>query len=443
MNKIWLIFQREFLNRVQKKSFLIATILIPLIFPAIIAVMVYVMMKQEGSAGIQTVEVYDRTGRFNFDGNKKYRFIPVSGDFEKVKTDFNHSESFALLFLPEFDLMKPEGVTLYTRENPSIRKIEDLENILESKIHELKLEAFNIDKATLQRLKTNVNLNKINLSETGEEKASNTERLYILGFVLGVMIYMFVLIYGMQIMLGVIEEKTSKIVEVLVSSVKPFQLMMGKILAIAAVGLLQFTIWVVLISTLSTATLSLFGVDMPQAEAMEQITRQMQEGGYRSEQVDAQNEQVIEILQSINEIPFTYILFNFAFYFLGGYLLYGALFAAVGSAVDSQQEAQQFTFPITLPLIIAYFGLFMFILNDPHSPASFWFSIIPFTSPVAMMGRLGFEVPLWQLLLSQALLIGGFIFTTWIAARIYRVGILMHGSRINYKVLIKWFMMKH
>jgi ABC-2 type transport system permease protein len=217
--------------------------------------------------------------------------------------------------------------------------------------------------------------------------------------------------------------------------------MMGKILGIAAVGLLQFTIWVVLITTLSTATLSLFGVNMQQKQAMEQLSKQMQQGGEAAEQM--QNQQVLEIVQSINEIPFGYILFNFAFYFLGGYLLYGALFAAVGSAVDSQQEAQQFTFPITLPLIIAYFGLFMFILNDPHSPASFWFSIIPFTSPVAMVGRLGFGVPLWQLLLSQGLLVGGFIFTTWIAARIYRVGILMHGTKINYKVLSKWFMMKH
>ena len=441
MIKIWLIFQREFLNRVQKKSFLIATILIPLIFPAIIAVMVYVMMRQEGSAGIQTVEVYDESGRFQLPGNDKYEFVPVSGDLEKVKSDFNRSESFALLYLPEFDLVSPDGIALYTRENPSIRKIEDLENLLEDRIHDLKLEQFNIDKATLQSLKTNVQLNNINLSKSGEEKESNTERLYILGFVLGVMIYMFVLIYGMQIMLGVIEEKTSKIVEVLVSSVKPFQLMMGKILGIAAVGLLQFTIWVVLITTLSTATLSLFGVNMQEKQAMEQISKQMQQGGEAGEQV--QNQQVLEIVQSINEIPFGYILFNFAFYFLGGYLLYGALFAAVGSAVDSQQEAQQFTFPITLPLIIAYFGLFMFILNDPHSPASFWFSIIPFTSPVAMVGRLGFGVPLWQLLLSQGLLVGGFIFTTWIAARIYRVGILMHGTKINYKVLSKWFMMKH
>ncbi|HEU5145092.1 MAG TPA: ABC transporter permease [Chryseosolibacter sp.] len=441
MYKIWLIFQREFLNRVQKKSFLIATILIPLIFPAIIAVMVFVMMKQEGSAGVQVVEVYDPSGKLTLEKTNKYEFVPVTGDFERVKTEFNNSGHFALLYIPEFKSLEPQGIALYTRENPSIRKIEDLETILENKIHDLKLEQFNIDRATLQSLKTNVELNSINLSESGEEKESNTGTLYILGFVLGVLIYMFVLIYGMQIMLGVIEEKTSKIVEVLVSSVKPFQLMMGKILGIAAVGLLQFTIWVVLISTLSSATLSLFGVDMSQRQAMEQITQMQSPGG--NEELKAQNADIVQVLQSVNEIPFAYIIFNFAFYFLGGYLLYGALFAAVGSAVDSQQEAQQFTFPITLPLIIAYFGLFMFILNDPHSPASFWFSIIPFTSPVAMVGRLGFDVPLWQLLLSQALLVGGFIFTTWIAARIYRVGILMHGTKINYKVLAKWFMMKH
>ena len=443
MYKIWLIFQREFLNRVQKRSFLIATILIPLIFPAIIAVMVYVMMRQEGSAGVQTVEVYDVSGRFELEKTGKYEFVPVSGDFEKVKSDFNRSKDFALLYIPDLQLTEPEGIALYTRENPSIRKIEELEQILEDKIHDLKLEQFNIDRAILQRLKTDVKLNNINLSETGEEKESNTSALYILGFVLGVLIYMFVLIYGMQIMLGVIEEKTSKIVEVLVSSVKPFQLMMGKILGIAAVGLLQFTIWVLLISTLSTATLSLFGVDMPQQQAIEEMSRQMQQGGQTVEELQGENPKVIQILESLNEIPVASIIFNFAFYFLGGYLLYGALFAAVGSAVDSQQEAQQFTFPITLPLIIAYFGLFMFILNDPHSPASFWFSIIPFTSPVAMMGRLAFDVPAWELLLSQLLLIGGFIFTTWIAARIYRVGILMHGTRINYKVLAKWFMMKH
>jgi ABC-2 type transport system permease protein len=442
MNKTWLIFQREFLNRVQKKSFLIATILVPMLFPLIIGAMVFIAMKQEENTGRQVVKVLDVSGKIDLETTAKYEYIKESGSLEDAKASFNKSKDFALLYIPQFDLAKPEGITLYTKENASIRKIEDFEKALETKIHDLKLEQFNIDKETLKSLKTNISLNNISMSETGEEKESNTGTLYILGFVLGVLIYMFVLIYGMQIMLGVIEEKTSKIVEVILSSVKPFQLMLGKILGIAAVGLLQFTIWVVLISVLSTATLSLFGVKMPQQQTMEEVSKQMQDQDPEVAEAMKDNK-VMKILGSVSEIPFAYIVFNFAFYFIGGYLLYGALFAAVGSAVDSQQEAQQFTLPITMPLIIGYFGLFMFILNDPHSTASFWFSIIPFTSPVAMVGRLGFGVPLWQLLLSQALLIGGFIFTTWIAARIYRVGILMHGTKVNYKVLVKWFMQKN
>jgi ABC-2 type transport system permease protein len=437
-----LIFQREFLNRVQKKSFLIATILIPLIFPAIIAVMIMVMLKQEEDSGAQKIQVVDVSGKFSFENSRRYEFVKVSTDLETAKAAFNKSDDFALLYIPQLDLSNPQGIALYTKENPSIRRIEEIEDLLENRIQDLKLEQFNIDKTTLKNLRTHINLNNINLSESGEEKESNTGILYILGFVLGVLIYMFVLIYGMQIMLGVIEEKTSKIVEVLVSSVRPFQLMMGKILGIAAVGLLQFAIWVVLISVLSMATLSLFGVAMPQQEAMEQISKQMNDPETAAQIEEQQNKVQQFILIASEQIPVGTIIFNFAFYFLGGYLLYGALFAAVGSAVDSQQEAQQFTFPITLPLIISYFGLFMFILNDPHSPASFWFSIIPFTSPIAMMGRLGFDVPLWQLILSQFLLIGGFILTTWIASRIYRVGILMHGTKINYRVLAKWFMMK-
>jgi len=440
MNKIWLIMQREFLNRVQKKSFLVATILVPLLFPALIGAMVFIFIKQEKSAGKTIVEVLDESSRMNLESNEKFEFIARNGNLEQAKADYNQSKHFALLYIPNFELAKPEGLTLYTKENPSVRKMDDLEGMLERRIHDLKLEQYNIDKETLKSLRTNIALKSVNLSDSGEEKESSTGMLYILGFVLGVLIYMFVLIYGMQIMLGVIEEKTSKIVEVLVSSVKPFQLMMGKILGIASVGLLQFFIWAVLISVLSSATLSLFGLKTPQEQAMEQVMDQVSD----PEVADAmqQNAKVMNIIKSVSDIPYTYIVFNFAFYFLGGYLLYGALFAAVGSAVDSQQEAQQFTLPITMPLIIAYFGLFMFILNDPHSPASFWFSIIPFTSPVAMVGRLAYNPPLWQLLLSQVLLVGGFIFTTWIAGRIYRVGILMHGTKVNYKVLAKWFMMK-
>jgi ABC-2 type transport system permease protein len=441
MNKILLVMKREFLSRVQKKSFLIATILVPMIFPAIIAVMVYIFIKQEEGAKKARVEVLDHSGKIKLDSSDRYEFVflPSSTDREAAKRAYIKTEDFALLYVPQFDLAKPDGIVLYTKENPSIRKQQDIESMLEERIHDLKLEQFNIDKETLKSLKTSVTIKNIPASENGEEKESNTGMLYVLGFLLGILIYVFVLVYGMQIMLGVIEEKTSKIVEVIVSSVRPFQLMLGKIIGIAAVGLLQFTIWVVLIGFLSTTTLSLFGVKMPQQQAMEQIAKANNASGM---QQMPQENPVTKILKSIDEIPVAYIVFNFAFYFLGGYLLYGALFAAVGSAVDSQQEAQQFNFPIMLPLIIGYFALFMFVLPDPHSTASFWFSIIPFTSPVAMVGRLAFGVPLWQLILSQVLLIGGFIFTTWIAARVYRVGILMHGSKVNYKVLAKWFMMK-
>jgi ABC-2 type transport system permease protein len=440
MNKIWLIFQREFLNRVQKKSFLIATILIPMIFPAIIGVMGYIFIQQEEGAGKTRVEILDESGKIQLDSTPKYEFIRVAKDLQVAKAEFYKSENFALLYVPPFELAKPQGLVLYTKENPSIRKVDDLQRMLEDRVHDLKLQQFNIDKETLKNLKTNISLKSINMKEEGEEKENNTQTLYVLGFVLGILIYIFVLVYGMQIMLGVIEEKTSKIVEVLVSSVRPFQLMLGKILGIAAVGLVQFAIWVILIFLTSTAALNIFGMDIEtQKVAMEEMTKQMNDPQVAA----AVNENPLQkSLGDLQDLPIMFIIFNFAFYFLGGYLLYGSLFAAVGAAVDSQQEAQQFNLPIMLPLIVGYFALFMFILPDPHSTASFWFSIIPFTSPVAMVGRLAFDVPLWQLILSQVLLIGGFIFTTWIAARIYRVGILMHGSKVNYKVLAKWFMMK-
>jgi ABC-2 type transport system permease protein len=433
--------QREFLNRVQKKSFLITTILVPLIFPAIIGVLVYIMKKEAESAKADTVQVVDESGKFVFENSKRYTFVPLSMPLEQAKKAYNETKDFALLYIPPFDLNKPEGMVIYTKENPSIEKVGGLESILQDRIRDLKLEEYKIDKETLKGLKVSVNLKQINLSETGEEKSSNSGILYGLGFGLGILIYMFVLVYGIQIMQGVIDEKTSKIVEVIVSSVKPFQLMLGKIIGIASVGLLQFTIWIILITVLSTGALSYFGLKMPQKQAMEEVTKQMNDEEVKAA-VSQQNSKIDETLSNLSQIPFGKIAFVFVFYFLGGYLLYGALFAAVGSAVESMQESQQFQFPITLPLLIGYFGLFMFILRDPHGPVSFWLSVIPFTSPVAMVGRIAFDVPNWQLALSMLLLVGGFLFTTWIAGRIYRVGILMTGTKVSWKVLVKWFLMK-
>ena len=442
MNKIWLIIQREFLTRVQKKSFLVATVLVPLIFPAIIGGLIYIMAKEAESAKADKVQVVDESGKFVFENTKKFIFIPLQMPIEEAKKTYNETKDFALLYIPPFEISKPEGLVIYTQENPSIEKVGDLESILEERVRDLKLEEYKIDKETLKSLKTNISLKQINLTETGEEKASSSGLLYGLGFGLGILIYMFVLIYGIQIMQGVIDEKTSKIVEVIVSSVKPFQLMLGKIIGIASVGVVQFLIWIILITILSSSVLGYFGLKMPQKQAMEQMSKKFENNEEVKESMDQQNSKINDLLANISEIPFTKIAFIFVFYFLGGYLLYGALFAAVGSAVESIQESQQFQFPITLPLLIGYFGLFMFILRDPHGSISFWLSVIPFTSPVAMVGRIAFGVPAWELALSMVLLIGGFILTTWIAGRIYRVGILMTGTKVSYKVLAKWFLMR-
>ena len=441
MNKVWLIIQREFLNRVQKKSFLLTTVLVPLIIPAIMGGLVFMMIKEVESAKADIVHVVDESKKFVFENNKKFTFIPLSLPIEEAKNVYKQTNDFALMYVPEFDVQKPEGFTIFTKENPSIEKVSELESVLEEKIRDLKLEQYKIDKETLKNLKTNISFNQINISETGEEKASNAGILYGLGFALGILIYIFVLVYGIQIMQGVIDEKTSKIVEVIVSSVKPFQLMLGKIIGIAAVGLTQFTIWILVISFLSSGVLAYFGLKMPQKQMMEEVQKKMSTNEEVQQEMEQQNNKVTKVLANIGEVPILKITLVFLFYFMGGYLLYGALFAAVGASVDSMQESQQFQFPITLPLLIGYFGLFMFVLRDPHGTVSFWLSIIPFTSPVAMVGRIAFDVPAWQLVLSMVLLVGGFILTTWAAGRIYRVGILMTGAKINWKVMVKYFMM--
>ncbi|CAN5392878.1 ABC transporter permease [soil metagenome] len=434
MNKIFLIIQREFLNRVQKKSFLIATILIPLIFPAIIGILVYVSKQSQEGAAKKTIHFVDESKIFNPD-TSKYVFKRFDGSFAQGKLAYDNSKDFGFLHIPEINISNPKGITLYTESSPSFEDLGNIENMIETQIKDLKMQKLNIDQKTLDSLKTDITLNTV----TGkglEEKSSNTALLGGLGMAAGILMYMFIFIYGAQIMQGVIEEKTSKVIEVIVSSVRPFQLMMGKILGLASVGLLQFLIWMILMFTLTFGVLKSLGVEPPQKQAMEQM------GGEVAIKQASSNSGLVNVLNESRELPWVYIIGVFLFYFLGGYLIYGALFAAVGSAVDSPAEAQQFMFPITIPLLISYMSLFMFVLKDHDSTISIWLSIIPLTSPIAMMGRIGFGVPPWQLALSMILLIGGFLGTTWIAGRIYRVGILMHGTKVNYKVLAKWFMQR-
>ena len=445
MNKILLIIQREFLNRVQKKSFLLTTILVPLIFPAIMGILIYIVVKQSQVTNVKTVQVLDESHRFTLKDTKTFKFIAITSSLEIAKLAYDSSDDFGLVYIPPFELSDPKGFTMLSKDNPTMEQMGDLEQYFADQVRNMKLAQYNVDQATLDALRTRIEIRQVTKDvTTGEEKSGSSGLRYGVGFVLGILIYMFGLIYGIQIMQGVIDEKTSKVVEVIVSSVKPFQLMLGKIIGIASVGLLQFTIWIVLSFGVTSSVLTYFGLNSPREQMMEQVSKQVEQPDdtAATENKVSQNEDLQEFLLNWSQLPFGTIAAVFVFYFLGGYLLYGSLFAAVGSAVDSIQDAQQFQFPITLPLLIGYMSLFIIVLRDPNSSASFWLSIIPLTSPVAMVGRIASGVPDWELALSIALLIAGFLFTTWIAGRIYRVGILMTGTKVNYKVLAKWFMTK-
>ena len=430
MDKIWLVIQREYLARVKKKSFLLVTLLTPLIFPAIMGVFVLIALEEKDNQSLRIIEVIDENKLFFLESSEQYAFSFSNTTVEEAKELVQNGERYGFLLIPKIDLKSPVGITYYGEENPNMNLINYLENNLKKKIEEQRLFESGIDPKIINEVRTKVAIKSITLDDQGAETVSDATVNYAIGFLAGILIYMFIFIYGNQIMQGVIEEKSSRIVEILVSSLKPFQLMMGKILGIAAVGLTQLIIWIVLIGTLTTVVTGFLGMQMPQQQAMEMASSDLGQSMPNSELGD--------ILQMLSGINVTEIVLCFIFYFLGGYLMYGALFAGIGSAVDAPSDAQQFMLPVTIPLIVAYMGLFVFVLNDPNSTTSFWLSIIPLTSPIAMMGRVSYGVPGIELALSMGLLILGFLATTWLAGKIYRIGILMHGTKPTYKTLWKW-----
>lgn len=432
MNKMFLVLQREYMSRVKKKSFLLSTLLVPLIFPLLIGGMIYFAMENDKNKRQESVRVLDESGLFQFVEDSSYAYINVEGPLDSAKNDFASSSDFGLLYVPDIEIGKPEGILFFTHTSPGLKVVGDFEGDIWRQIREKKLNDLGLSKGQMDSLKTEVNIQNFNLSETGEEKKSSTGSTFGSGYVMGFLIYMFLFIFGAQVMQGVIEEKNSKIVEVVVSTIKPFQMMLGKVLGVAAVGATQFVIWIVVMSVLSTVVLGVFGLSLDPSSMTEVSGQSSAEA----------NDQVQRILSVLSEINWLQITLLFLFYFIGGYLLYGALFAAVGSAVDTPADAQQFMMPIMLPIIASLMALMFFVFNDPHGSASFWLSIIPFSSPIVMMGRIGFGVPAWEIALSMALLVGGFFFTLWLAGRIYRVGILMQGTKVNYKTLARWFLQK-
>lgn len=441
MNKIGLIIRREFLTRVRKKTFLIMTIIGPLLMGALFVAPILIAQQTSETSVIQ---VLDETGLFyqslQSSDDIQYEFIePLQSDdpderleyLDKRKAELNSEEIYALLYIPcgyHCDLNYIEkSIQIFTENTVSLGVKSKLQRTLEKELERLKLTRAGVNLEEIESAKTSVTISTIAL--TGDEEVEQSSELStVVGLLAAFLIYLFIFLYGAQVMRGVIEEKSGKVVEVIVSSVRPFQLLMGKIVGVALVGLAQFTLWVILTTAIVSVASAFFGSNLdPEALSTAQNAAETSEAL-----------RFFNLLQSIN---FPLIIGSFLFYFLGGYLMYGALFAAIGSAVDSEADTQQFMLPVTVPLILAII-VGQSIIEQPDSALAFWFSIIPLTSPVVMMIRVVMGVAPWELALSMICLIGGFMGTVWLASRVYRVGILMHGKKVSYGELWKWIKYK-
>ncbi|MGN0033831.1 MAG: ABC transporter permease [Candidatus Limimorpha sp.] len=433
--KIGIIIKREYLTRVRKPSFIILTILAPIFFAALMFIPAILATNSDKFDKKRTIAVCDESTMFRgkFENTELNTFVMVDKDIEYLKKLVREDIYDAVLYIPATTLNIPVNAELISKSQTSMSLTSYIKTTMKQVVEHQKLLASGIDPAIVKATTTNINLQSIRLSdEDGVEKKSYSEFEYILGILLSVIIYFVIFMFGGQVLRGVIEEKTNRIVEVIISSVKPFELMLGKIIGLALVGLTQFLLWIVLTGAIY-GSVSLL---IPTQEVFSS-------GSVMSEQIaDIQTqgeEQVIlhEVVNIVNSINFKGILICFFFYFIGGYFLYASMFAAVGSAVDNETDSQQFTTPISLLLIIPMVCSTL-IANAPDSGLSVWMSMIPFTSPVAMMLRIPFGVPYWQIVISILLLFITFIVFTWFAAKIYRTGILMYGKKVSWKEIFRW-----
>lgn len=445
MNKTLIIIKREFFSRVRKKSFIVMTILGPILMASIWVIPIYLANTTEEK---RFVQVLDETGIFTnqFKDTENIKFSHITTDLKTAKKSLVKDVNFSLLHIPATELSVPSTAIFYSTTQPSLDVKSYIKEVMRKEVESLKLESSGIDPEIVRSIKSSIVLNTIKIDESGTEEKSFTEVSMVLGIFSGIMIYFFIFLFGSQVLRGVIEEKTSRIIEVIISSVRPFQLMMGKIFGVALVGLTQFLLWIFL--TLAIVTVfqvsmldtSKFSNNEKMITSQDKILNPQQLQEF-SEKINQQDDMNIQIIEAISSIEYGVMIFSFLFYFLGGYLLYAALFAAVGSAVDSEADTQQFMLPITIPLILAIV-MSQVVTTNPGGTAAFWLSMIPLTSPIIMMVRIPFGVPTWEIFLSAGLLIAGFLFTTWLAAKIYRTGILMYGKKVNYKELAKWLRYK-
>ncbi len=443
MNKIGLIIKREYTTRVRKRSFIVMSILGPILFASLMVVPALIAMSEDQE--VKRIAVVDSSHLFmNVIPETEYLKFDYleNARLNDIKQTYSTGGYYGVLYISHIVAFEPNSVIFYSDKQPSLATKMHISKAMENYIRDQKLKTYEIENLDniLKSVKTSISIRTIKILETGREKESHTGVAMAVGYLGGFLIYMFIFFFGAQLMRGVIEEKVTRIVEVIISSVKPFQLMMGKIIGIAMVGLTQFMIWVITTFLLVTLTTTLLFPEMNMTPTEQVIFQDIMSSGPVEAKPEAKSEDMDEImgfLSGLKDINFALTLGSFIFYFLGGYLLYGAMFAAIGAAVDNETDTQQFMLPLTIPLIL---GLLVLInsINNPDSSVSFWFSIIPFTAPIVMMGRLPFGVPDWEVGLSMALLVVTFIGMTWLAAKIYRTGILMYGKKTSYKEIAKW-----
>jgi len=437
MNKIGLIIKREYMTRVRKRSFLILTFLGPILMAAIY--IIPIMLALNSSNENMRIAVVDESHWFEdrFTGTKEHTFVNMPNQpIDSVKELVKSGIFDMAVYVPPTQLNIPSNAVVYSIRQVPMEVENYISNVMKKEIEDQKLMAKGVDPEIVSAVKTDVNLQIMRMDDKGNEKETFTKVQFALGIGLSMLVYMFIIFFGGQVMQGVSEEKTNRIIEVIISSVKPFQLMMGKIIGVSLVALTQFVLWILLTGALYLGFSAFMGLSSPEI---------LSSGTVMNQQISSNdimnNEAVQNIIQIAHSIDFGTIIGCFLIFFILGYLLYATLYAAIGSLVDNNTDSQQFTLPVTVPLIVAIISSF-YIVNNPDSSLSVWLSMIPFTSPISMMVRIPFGVPIWQIVLSVVILAGTFVAMTWFAAKIYRTGILMYGKKLSYKEIFKWLKYK-
>ncbi|MBO5920238.1 MAG: ABC transporter permease [Bacteroidales bacterium] len=435
-SKISVIIAREFAIRVKKKSFILTTLLTPILFAALMVVPGLIAAYSEEDEA-RKIAVVDNSGVVMpyMQSDSQVEFCQIVGaTVEELKEGFNNLDYFAVVGISAMDSSKNVSVVTYSKKQLNMDIKGRISRNVEEAVEQHKLQGYGIPQLEeiMEDIESDVKLSTYTLDESGEEKVSKVEIFMVIGYIASFLIYMFIFMFGSMVMRSVIEEKTTRIIEVIVSSVKPFQIMMGKIIGVASVALTQFLIWIVFTMLIVTVAGQALGLNEA-AQTMSSVSSEVPV----AEITSAMQDDGDSLLQALKDVNYVQIIGCFIIYFVLGYLLYSSMFAAVGAAVDNEADTQQLILPITMPLIVGLF-LMLHTFQYPDSALSFWGSVIPFTSPMVMMARIAYGVPAWELALSIGVLVLTFVGMAYLSGRIYRVGILMYGKKPGWKEIWKW-----